>query len=214
MRLNESLRINGDKVALVPYRSQHVPLYHGWMQSEELLSATASERLSLEEEYDNCNSWHDDERKCTFILLRQPDDTPAGDVNLFLNIDEEPTAAEIEIMVADVSARRRGCAAEALQLIQAWASQRLGVRRFVAKIGVSNAASLALFRKLHYRHVSTSSVFQEETLELVVDEARVQEHFGCLRLMQVADDAPLGVTLPTDPTTRIETHSAWFTKKN
>lgn len=39
------------------------------MQSEELLAQTASEPLSLEEEYDMQRKWREDDDKCTFILL-------------------------------------------------------------------------------------------------------------------------------------------------
>ncbi len=163
MRLNEALRLEGERVSLVPYRSQHVKTYHAWMQDAALLAATASERLSLEEEYENCASWHADEGKCTFIVLHRDASggLMVGDVNLFLNDAEDAACAEIEVMVAVSSARRAGVAREALTLLQAWAAGALGVRRYVAKIGVNNAPSLALFKRLGYAFVSTSAAFQE-----------------------------------------------------
>jgi hypothetical protein len=39
------------------------------MQSAELLEQTASEPLSIEEEYEMQRKWREDEDKCTFILL-------------------------------------------------------------------------------------------------------------------------------------------------
>ena len=84
-----------------------------------------------------------------------------GDVNLFLNDADDAAAAEIEVMVAVQSARRRGVAREALELLQAWAAGELRLRRFVAKIGHANAPSAALFRKLGYSLVSSSAVFEE-----------------------------------------------------
>ena len=36
MRLNADTTIKGSKVVLVPYRREHVPSYHEWMQSPEL----------------------------------------------------------------------------------------------------------------------------------------------------------------------------------
>ena len=170
MRANAALTLAGERVVLVPYTRRHVPTYHAWMQSPELLAATASEPLSLEAEYAMCASWREDEDKCTFIILDRAaaadaaapgDEAMVGDVNLFLNDDEDASAAEIEVMVAVHSARRRGCAAEALTLLQAWSAGALGLRRFRAKIGHANTASLALFARLGYERVSSSAVFEE-----------------------------------------------------
>ena len=51
-----------------------------------------------------------------------------GDVNLFLNDHDEPHTGEVEIMVAEPGARRRGLGREALLLFMAYAASRL-VRR-------------------------------------------------------------------------------------
>lgn len=159
MRTNEALALRGERCRLVPYRAHHVPTYHAWMLDPAMLEATASEALSLEEEYAMCEAWRDDADKLTFIV--EVDGAPVGDVNLFLNDHDDAAAAEIEVMVAERSARRRGVAAEALSLLQAWAAGALGLRRFRAKIGHANAPSLALFRVLGYALVSSSAVFEE-----------------------------------------------------
>jgi hypothetical protein len=69
MRANEALALHGERVVLVPYLPRHVATYHGWMQDEAILEATASEPLSLEQEYAMCDSWRADADKCTFIVL-------------------------------------------------------------------------------------------------------------------------------------------------
>lgn len=69
MKLNYNMTIDGKRVKLVPYRPEHVPIYHNWMMDPQLLEATASEPLSLEDEYGMQASWRDDPKKCTFILL-------------------------------------------------------------------------------------------------------------------------------------------------
>eukprot|EP00959_Pyramimonas_sp_CCMP1952_P355932 7454128-Pyramimonas_sp.AAC.1 len=92
MRLNIQTSIVGRAATLVPYRKEHVPQYNEWMQDPVLLELTASEPLSLEEEYANQISWQDDEEKLTFIILENSSDgSPKmiGDVNLFLTEHED-----------------------------------------------------------------------------------------------------------------------------
>ena len=46
--------------------------YHDWMQSPELLEQTASERLTLDQEYEMQQSWFQDENsKLNFIFLKK-----------------------------------------------------------------------------------------------------------------------------------------------
>ncbi|XP_022093664.1 N-acetyltransferase 9-like protein isoform X2 [Acanthaster planci] len=161
MRLNECLSIEGNCVVFVPYKEHHVLRYNDWMQSTELQQLTASEPLTLQQEYEMQKSWHLDENKCTFILLlKEKWDDPecneidcmCGDVNLYF-IDPDDSGvktAEVEIMIAGAT--------------------KLKVRRFIAKIGLQNQPSLALFKKLGFKQESVSEVFQEVTLQLEVTE--------------------------------------------
>lgn len=115
---------------LVPYDSRHVPTYHDWMEDEAVRAATASDRLTLEEEYENQESWRAAADKLTFILC-QPvvndvsgsrasdsedkdkdivggvDDAPermAGDINLFLTpFEEEDDEGEANVQDASSS---------------------------------------------------------------------------------------------------------------
>ena len=73
MKINEKTVIYGSRVILVPYGKEHVEKYHGWMQSEEILQTTASEPLTLENEYKMQESWREDEDKLTFIILLASD---------------------------------------------------------------------------------------------------------------------------------------------
>ncbi|KAK6354274.1 hypothetical protein TWF730_008687 [Orbilia blumenaviensis] len=121
MRLNESIAIITNKLVFVPYEASHVPTYSEWMSSESLREATASERLSLPEEYAMQKSWREDADKLTFILsvpsdgiqalessvdnesrknyvvVEGVDDAPSnlvGDVNLFLYENDEDDGIE------------------------------------------------------------------------------------------------------------------------
>ena len=50
----------GERCVLIPYLAEHVPIYHEWMQQQRLLDLTASERMTLEQEYANQLSWTED----------------------------------------------------------------------------------------------------------------------------------------------------------
>ncbi|SPO20693.1 related to N-acetyltransferase [Ustilago trichophora] len=78
MRINRNTVLVGHKVILVPYRKQHVPRYHEWMKDPLIQEQTASEPLSLDEEYEMQQSWAVDEDKLTFIILARPDGDDAG----------------------------------------------------------------------------------------------------------------------------------------
>ncbi|KZT68469.1 hypothetical protein DAEQUDRAFT_671297 [Daedalea quercina L-15889] len=141
MRWNQNIIIVDPQVVLVPYRHEHVAKYHEWMTSPELQELTASEPLTLEQEYEMQRKWREDEDKLTFIILANgppaplqpaPEAAPksepdvhwlrklpmVGDVNLFLKGDpsDEDFEAEVEIMVAEPAYRRRGLAYTVLQL--------------------------------------------------------------------------------------------------
>lgn len=130
MKLNQNTILLGKKVVLVPYTSEHVPRYHEWMKSEELRHLTASEQLTLQQEYEMQCSWCEDEDKCTFIVLdaekwqaqpRPPEEScMVGDVNLFLTDLEDPTLGEIEVMIAEPSCRRQGLGTEASLLMMSY----------------------------------------------------------------------------------------------
>ncbi|XP_006869660.1 PREDICTED: N-acetyltransferase 9 [Chrysochloris asiatica] len=184
MRLNANTLLLGKKVVLVPYTSEHVPRYHEWMKSEELQRLTASEPLTLEQEYEMQLSWREDSDKCTFIVLdaekwqAQPDTSEescmAGDVNLFLTDPGDPTMGEIEVMIAESSCRGRGFGSEAVLMMMFYGVTRLGLTKFEAKIGQGNEPSIHLFHKLHFEQVAVSSVFQEVTLRLTMNESEQQ----------------------------------------
>ena len=117
MKVNEHLALSTENILLVPYSAHHVPTYHAWMQDPDLQTATASEPLTLPEEYDMQRSWRLDHDKLTFIIclpLDNPnhdgqslsqsltglDNQPGsmiGDINLFLfpfepeEADDDPT---------------------------------------------------------------------------------------------------------------------------
>ncbi|KAL1779533.1 N-acetyltransferase 9 [Sigmodon hispidus] len=194
MRLNQNTVLLGKKVVLVPYTSEHVPRYHEWMKSEELRHLTASEPLTLEQEYSMQCSWREDEDKCTFIVLdaakwqaqpQPPEEScMVGDVNLFLTDLEDPTLGEIEVMIAEPSCRGQGFGTEASLLMMSYGVTKLGLTKFEAKIGQENEPSIRMFQKLHFKQVAVSTVFQEVTLRLAMSEAERQWLLGQTSYME------------------------------
>ncbi|XP_061181804.1 alpha/beta-tubulin-N-acetyltransferase 9-like [Saccostrea echinata] len=174
MILNSNVILVGKKVVLVPYEEIHVPKYHEWMKSEELQKLTASEPLSLEEEYGMQKSWRNDEFKCTFIMLDKEKyngpkteiDAMVGDVNLFLTEEEDELAGEINLMVAEENVRHKGFGTESLFLMIRYGWEKLKLEKVRAKIGFDNEPSIKMFTKHGFREVSRSDFFKEVTLVL------------------------------------------------
>ncbi|XP_072882774.1 alpha/beta-tubulin-N-acetyltransferase 9 isoform X2 [Hemitrygon akajei] len=164
MRLNKDVVLRGQLAVLVPYNARHVPRYHQWMKSEELLKLTASESLTLEQEYQMQRSWQEDDDKCTFIVLDKlrwmsglytEEDCMVGDVNLFLTDPEDPTMAEIEIMIAEPNFRGKGFGKEVTLMMMYYGVTKLGIRKFQAKINLENIISIAMFQNMHFEKVTS-----------------------------------------------------------
>ena len=177
MKVNEHIKLVGRNVVLVPYKRYHVEKYHEWMQSTELLEKTASESLSLEEEYTMQHKWWLDDDKCTFIILNKNESllsesrdmeiiTMVGDVNLFFNNEDDKNEAELEVMIAEPADRRKGYGKEAVKLMLQYGCNALGVRKYIVKIGDENKESIALFIQLGFQEQSHSLVFKETTFSL------------------------------------------------
>lgn len=155
----------------VPYTRLHVKKYHEWMSDPELLLATASEPLTLEEEYSNQISWALDQDKYTFILEAEnncPNGIKGkmiGDVNLFLL---EKSLAEIEIMIAEKEFHRMGYGLKGVKGMIFYGIKYLNINHFTCKIGFANISSQKLFENLGFVERSRSEFFQEVELHYQV----------------------------------------------
>ncbi|KAI8430134.1 hypothetical protein MSG28_000533 [Choristoneura fumiferana] len=151
--------------------------YHEWMKSEELQMLTASEPLTLEQEYEMQKSWREDEDKCTFIVLdkvkfedcSEEVDAMIGDTNIFIT-DKESSTGEIEIMIAEKYARGRKLGWEAVILMILYGINQIAIKNFEAKISMKNVISITMFQKLLFKETSRSEAFQEITLAKAVDD--------------------------------------------
>ena len=74
--------------------------------------------MSLEEEYENQESWLKDPLKHTFIIKN--DTELVGDVNLFFHQYLDDVEAEINVMIGNKNARRKGFAEEAIKIMMSF----------------------------------------------------------------------------------------------
>ncbi|KAI8912800.1 N-acetyltransferase 9-like protein [Gorgonomyces haynaldii] len=164
MRLNEATQLKMDSITLTPYTRDHVVKYHEWMKDPFLQEMTASEPLTLEEEYEMQQSWRSDDDKLTFII--HIDSQMAGDTNLYLNDFYDKQRGEIEIMIAEPQFRGKGYAKHILSIMMDYCTTHLNLTHFTAKISLKNQQSLKLFERLSFVEIEKSDYFQEVTLEL------------------------------------------------
>ncbi|KAI0514375.1 acetyltransferase domain-containing protein [Xylaria bambusicola] len=112
MRVNEDLAVSASSVLLVPYDAHHVGRYHEWMQDEDLREATASDLLTLEEEYENQQSWRTAHDKLTFIVCQPAtcNSTSSASVPVETEPDTDATTSASVIYAGedDVDARMVG----------------------------------------------------------------------------------------------------------
>ncbi|KAI1104848.1 GNAT domain-containing protein [Jackrogersella minutella] len=97
MRLNENIAVSTSKVLLVPYDAHHVPRYHQWMEDAAIREATASERLTLDEEYENQASWREANDKLTFIVCEP---LPSDDHSHYNGQQRSAQGHETSVVVA------------------------------------------------------------------------------------------------------------------
>ena len=179
MLINESTVVEGDKCLLVPYTSDLVEQYHGWfVRYPELLQQTGSDFLTLEEEHANQQSWREDENKLTFLIRdKSMSSFPlCGDINCFLSdyfaedwtdiTDSAPKSdgkvAEINLMIAEKTSRRKGIAEEALRIFSDYLTCNVkNVNALIAKIQIDNMPSINLFRKAGYIEFKRVECFNE-----------------------------------------------------
>ena len=144
-----------------------------------LREATASDQLCLAEEYENQQSWREARDKLTFILClpdigegnvyagqEDREDRMVGDVNLFVHCDdddgEKRYRAEIDIMIAEESARGRGVGRTAVCALIVFLRKHIGevmrecadhtavIEDLMVKIQQDNGRSVGLFEGLGF----------------------------------------------------------------
>lgn len=160
--------IDGKKCCLVPYESKHVKLYNEWLNDPYIQQMTGTEPYSLSQEYEYQKEWKMDETKYIWIILdKSLDNAMCGDINIFIN---DLHIGELNIMIAEKESRQKGIATETLQLIIAFAIDKLDIKTFVAKIQDENVDSIKLFKKAGFVQTDYVESFKEYTFTLEIKE--------------------------------------------
>jgi RimJ/RimL family protein N-acetyltransferase len=186
MKLNLKTRIEGSKTILVPYREHHVIKYHRWMSDPELLTLTASEPLSLDEEYEMQKTWQNDENKLTFIVLNKlawkndeknnnlnEIECMIGDVNAFLsseNDDNIINSIEIDVMISEKDFRSSGFGSEAVYLMMFYCLKNFNsLKEFIVKINDDNETSIKMFEKFGFMKYDYLKAFKQICLKFPIN---------------------------------------------
>ena len=185
MKLNIKTKIEGSKTILVPYREHHVLKYHKWMSDTELLALTASEPLSLDEEYEMQKTWQNDENKLTFIILNKSDwkgdeknkneiECMIGDVNAFLSSSSENydiiDVIEIDVMISEKSYRSSGFGSEAVYLMMFYCLTSFeSLKEFIVKINDDNQTSIKMFEKFGFIKYEYLKAFKQVCLKFPIN---------------------------------------------
>ena len=91
---------------LIPYEDVHVLMYHQWLDDAHIQEMTATEPVSLEEEYRLQREWASaTDRFIKIIKAKGESGRLVGDINVFFtNTTENADSAEINIMIAGIKA--------------------------------------------------------------------------------------------------------------
>lgn len=93
-----------------------------------------------------------------------------GDTNLFFANEADRVVAEAEIMIAEPWARGKKLGWNAMILMLLYGIMELNVKQYLVKIGLDNNVSIKMFANMGFVETSVSQVFQEITMNKIVDD--------------------------------------------
>ena len=197
MKLNIKSKIEGTKVTLVPYREHHVIKYHKWMSDPELLLLTASEPLSIDDEYEMQKTWQNDENKLTFIILNKSNfdkntneiETMIGDVNAFLSSENDNDITdiiEIDVMISEKDYRSNGFGSESVYLIMYYCLKNFeNLKEFIVKINEDNEASIKMFEKIGFYKYDYLRAFKQICMKFPINRVNLFKNECILNTLKI-----------------------------
>lgn len=96
-----------------------------------------------------------------------------GAVDLF-DFDPQNLRAEVGVIIYEPSFRRKGYAEQAVRLLMQYAANTLHLHQLYCSVALSNAASVALFRKLEFEVTGVKKGWRKKTSHTFEDELMMQ----------------------------------------
>ncbi len=147
-RISMTYRLTGTRVGLRSLDASDANgSYFDWLQEPEVVAALASQKFPTSRDglaaYISENT--DNQNVALFGICELANDRLVGTIRLSV-LDPIARIAGVGILIGDPSARGKGLAKEALQLVTAYGFDELNLHKICAGVASGNAPSLALFR--------------------------------------------------------------------
>lgn len=144
--------LSSDRVALTPVGRADLPRIAAWRHQPDLLLTMREWRPLTDVDQD---AWLHrisgaNRTDFVFVIRIRKDHTPIGVVSL-AHWDGFNANAEIGFYLGEPTARGKGYASAAVQLVQQWGFEILRLRRIYAEVFSFNEPSLALMRRCGYQ---------------------------------------------------------------
>lgn len=117
-----------------------------------------------------------------------------GDTNLFFAGDGGTMVAEAEIMIAEPLARGKRYGWMAMLLMLLYGINYLDVKQYVVKIALDNEISIKMFTNMGFLQTSVSNVFQEITMNKLVDDTWISWLRSCTEPFSVVENDSDNIT--------------------
>jgi RimJ/RimL family protein N-acetyltransferase len=141
-----------ERVALRPFTREFVPLYHEWLQNEEILRMTGTERgLTIADIHEMRDEIEKSENMTHYLIFAKTGKEPGrpiGDVDL--RDIKFGDCAESAIMNAEPGRGFRFCSDEAYRLLLRYGFDKFGLKMVTAPVFYFNLPSIGLHKRLGF----------------------------------------------------------------
>ena len=169
-------------------------------QIQDIQEATASEPLSLEEEYENQQSWRTSDDKLTFILcqplleevtsiragVHDTNDKMIGDINFFIYAHptlDDKLIGELDVMVAEHSCRRSGIGAASCASMLSYIYRNID--KIIGEYGAAGQDIMEIMVKIKEGNVGSRRLFKVMGFE---DDGEGVNYFGEVKMLLPWED--------------------------